>query len=234
MTKSPRLLLFDVDGTLINSRGAGRRGFMRAVSDVLGDGPSDVEVDYAGRTDRFIVTETLRQMGYPMPPAPEIMQRVLKSYIGFLKEEMETVPQDSVCPGIPRILDELMTRSHVVLGLLTGNIEEGAGVKLRHFGLDHYFPVGAFGDNHVHRHELVQEAIEDAQRREPQTWSPHSCWLIGDTPRDITAARTVGTHVAAVATGPFSYEELASLEPDLLFHDFNDPETVPKLAGETP
>jgi phosphoglycolate phosphatase-like HAD superfamily hydrolase len=234
MTKSPRLLLFDVDGTLINSRGAGRRGFERALLDVLGDGPSEIRVDYAGRTDRFIVTETLRQMGYPTPPPPEIVRRILKSYIGFLKEEMESVAQDSVCPGIPGILEELMKRSHIVLGLLTGNIEEGARVKLRHFGLDHYFPVGAFGDNHLQRHELVHEAIEDAQRREPQTWSPDSCWLIGDTPRDITAARTVGSRVAAVATGPFSYEELASLEPDLLFHDFNDPETVPRLAGEIP
>lgn len=232
MAVSRRLLLFDIDGTLINSRGAGRRGFQRAIAAVLGDGLGDVAVDYAGRTDLFIVTETLRQLGHPVPPSQGMLQRILQSYVGFLREEIEGVPLDSVCPGIPEILDELSDRDHVVLGLLTGNIRAGARVKLGHFGLNRYFNVGAFGDNAEERHELVGEAIEDACRQDPFGWSPDVCWLIGDTPRDIIAARRAGAHVAAVATGPYSYEELEALEPDLLFHGLDEPGACRELAGE--
>lgn len=227
-----RLILFDIDGTLLNVHGAGRIAFDRSLRHVLGPQIRPGRVDFAGRTDLHILIETLKTLGHP-PPGPDLTRRIFRSYLHFLEEEMSRVPEDALCPGIPGLLDDLARVDGVRLGLLTGNAEGGALIKLRHFRIDDRFPVGAFGDASTSRTDLVELVIRRANARWSEDWDREDIWLVGDTPGDIHAARASGTHVAAVATGPFSLEALGALEPDLLFRDFGEPDAARRLAGQT-
>ena len=128
-------------------------------------------------------------------------------------------------------MDELEQLPSVSLGLLTGNAERGAQYKLKYFNLDPYFPIGAFGDHSLHRWELVDIAMKQAEAHWARSWPKSEVWLIGDTPQDIEAAKKSGVRVAAVATGPYSLEDLGSLRPDLLFPDLSLPEAAALLAG---
>ncbi|MBU1700136.1 MAG: HAD hydrolase-like protein [Candidatus Eisenbacteria bacterium] len=232
MPEYSRLLLFDIDGTLLHTRGAGQKAFRRALEKYLGEEIPQVHVNYAGRTDLSILMETLRLLEHPMPPDPLLMRAILDAYVGFLAEEVPHANLLTVCPGIPALLDEISDDPEICLGLLTGNAEKGAQYKLKYFQLEHYFPIGAYGDHSLHRHELVGIAVKRAERHWSHRWLPSTVWLVGDTPQDIEAARISGVHIAAVATGPYSTDDLAALKPDLLLHDLSGPETLRLLTGK--
>jgi phosphoglycolate phosphatase-like HAD superfamily hydrolase len=193
----------------------------------------DAAVDYAGRTDLFILTETLRRIGVPPPHAGETLRAIFGHYLTCLDEELAVLDGGTVCPGVVQLLDVLSQRSDVALGLLTGNIEGGAKAKLRRFGLDRYFPFGAFGGATLDRNALVEIALDEARRRGLAPDDRRSVWLVGDTPNDIAAAKAAEVRIAAVSTGPYSLEDLAPLGPDLLLQDLTDPRALATL-GQAP
>jgi phosphoglycolate phosphatase len=217
-----RLVLFDIDGTLLRSDGAGRRAIHRALIQVFGDtGPKDYWFD--GKTDRQIVRDLMRAAGHPDDRIDRDMDALLELYVGFLDEELRApdhVPRP--LPGVPELLDRLEGREDVVLGLLTGNIEPGARAKLRSVGIDPArFRVGAFGSDHAHRPELP--AIARDRTREQLGVAVHGARVIviGDTPADLTCGQAIGASAIGVATGRFTVEQLREYKPLAVFKDLS-------------
>ena len=222
-----KLVLFDIDGTLLRSDGAGRRAVTRALREVFGStGPGDYWFD--GKTDPQIVRDLMRLDGHDDARIDADMRRLLDRYVQFLNEEL-TAPgfRASPLPGIPELLDALEAREDVILGLLTGNIEPGARAKLNAVGIEPArFRVGAFGSDHEHRPELP--AI--AQRRTREALGVHvegpAMVVIGDTPADVTCGKSLGARAIGVATGRFSVEELLAHDPVAAFPDLTRTDDV--------
>lgn len=217
-----RLVLFDIDGTLIRSGRAGVRGMNTAFERLYGRPAALDGVSLAGRTDRAIVSDVLRAMG--QDPTPESVLALRAAYLQHLAEEIvKPVPDSHVLPGVNELLDALTDRGDVAVGLLTGNFEAGAAIKLGHFGLWTRFSFGAFGDDHADRRALVPVAMAAAARAGFEI--PLSkVFVIGDTPLDVDCAQTHGARSIAVATGPFTVEQLETARPDLV---------VPTLEAES-
>ncbi|MAT45976.1 MAG: hypothetical protein CMO35_00930 [Verrucomicrobiaceae bacterium] len=133
----------------------------------------------------------------------------------------EPRPQAMVLPGVRRLLD-LLTEGGAVLGLLTGNLEAGAWLKLQRFGVDHYFSFGAFGDEHAERNKLGPEALARAEEVQNHSFSPSRTVIVGDTPRDVSCGQAIGALTIAVATGSFSLEQLSACNPTLAVRSLED------------
>lgn len=212
--------LFDIDGTLINSGGAGKAAMEAALRAEFGlDGVRD-GVPFSGRTDRAIGRDLFRLHG--LDDDAGAWQRFVASYLTHLPASLRRHP-GRILPGIAALLAALRARGDVACGLLTGNLREGARIKLAHFGLDAHFAFGGFGDRHFDRDEVAREALAAAA---DHLSGPPLCErivVVGDTPLDVRCARAVGARVVAVATGWHPYEELEAAGPDLLLHDLTDP-----------
>jgi phosphoglycolate phosphatase-like HAD superfamily hydrolase len=228
-----KLLLFDIDGTLLHSGGAGRRAMDRAFEEVyrIPDGFHGIEM--AGKTDTVILQEALRKHG--ISERQEEVEAFKQRYFELLRDEIRAHSlRQRVMPGIRRLLDRLSKHPEVTLGLLTGNWRESGLIKLRHFGLADYFKLGAFAEDAPSRDELVPVAVERFRQLTGKTPKAEDVWVIGDTPRDVACARPHSARAIAVATGNFSLEELAAAKPDALFPDFSDLETFLMLLEESP
>lgn len=209
-----KLVLFDIDGTLISSGRAGVRGMNRSFERLFGVSGALDDVPVAGRTDRAIVAEALTRAGQAADE--DTILRLRDAYFEDLRTalaEPASAP-GGVLPGVAALLDEL-AREEVAVGLLTGNFATGAAIKLGHFGLWERFTFGAFGDHHVDRRSLVQVAVDAAEAAGHGRFEPGRIVVIGDTPLDVDCAHAYGAHAVAVATGPFSYETLAAAGPAL-------------------
>jgi phosphoglycolate phosphatase len=213
-----RLVLWDVDGTLVDSAEHGRRAFEDAYGEAIGR-PLESSVDYAGRTDHQIAMAMLEGMG----GADEHLPRVLEQLVPALEARRELIRAEGrVYPGVPETLEVLGGRDDVRQSLLTGNLEANAAIKLGAFGLERHFDfeLGAFGsDPHERRSDLVAIARE---RAEGKLGGPVEVVLVGDTPRDVQAAREAGVRVVAVATGFSAEEALRESQPDALLRDLSD------------
>lgn len=222
-----QLVLFDIDGTILHSGGAGRRAISRALTEVFGSaGPEDHRFD--GKTDPQIVRELMRRAGHGDEHIDDRMDALLERYVGYLEEELHD-PQHGarVYPGVRELLDALHRRDDVMLGLLTGNLVSGAHAKLRAVDIDpDLFHVGAYGSDHEDRPRLP--AI--AQRRAREHLGLHVAGgdvvVIGDTPADVECGRDIGARAIAVATGHYSVEDLAAHEPAAVFADLRDTQAV--------
>jgi phosphoglycolate phosphatase-like HAD superfamily hydrolase len=217
-----RLVLFDIDGTLILTGGAGMKAFAEAFADEF-DLPNATEsMDFAGRTDRGLACQIFR--ANHIPPTESNFQRFTEAYTQRLANHL---PADNTQPltGVVELLDaiEAMT-APPTLGLLTGNLPIGAELKLIHYNLWHRFEFGAFGDSTENRNEIARTALESARNQFPNL-NPSEILIIGDTPADIHCAQTIGAQVLAVATGNFTEAELAAHQPTYL---------APNLTGVTP
>jgi len=212
--------LFDIDGTLLNTGGAGQRAMERALQSAFGLTNLDHDIPAAGRTDRAIIADLFAH--HRIENQPEIIRRFLADYVRLLPETLAEL-DGRVLPGIAELLHTLGARGDVALGLLTGNFEEGARLKLQHYRLEHHFRFGGYGDVHFDRDDVARVALAEACRFLDRNLSPEHLWVIGDTPSDVKCARAIGAHAVAVATGIFSYEQLQATEPDHLFRDFSDP-----------
>jgi phosphoglycolate phosphatase-like HAD superfamily hydrolase len=204
------LVLFDVDGTLVQTAHAGVRGMNAAFARLYGrDGALD-GIPIAGRTDRAIVADAFVACGLPW--ADGELDRLRAAYLDELRLEIArpTTAPMGVLPGVPALLDALSARGDVHVGLLTGNFRGGAAIKLGHFGLWRDFHVGAFGDDHLDRRALVPVALDEARRAGLGDPGPDRVVVIGDTPLDVDCARAHGARALAVATG--SYEMAALIE----------------------
>ena len=234
MSAPARVLLFDVDGTLVHAGGAGRRAVERALAIHVGGldrSLSGLRLD--GMTDRLIVREVLRALGRPFDDA--LCDRVLGDYVGFLREEIHG-PGYRVLPGVGALLGTLSRRG-ATMGLCTGNVEEGARVKLARGGLDGYFGWGeeaicGFAADGEARERIVEAALRRAARRLGRPVRPDEALVIGDTPRDVEAARRTGVPVLAVATGRFSVEELRACGADRVLPSLEGAGVAGLVLGE--
>lgn len=223
-----KLLLFDIDGTLVNSGGAGKRAMERAFEKVWGAPEAFQGISLMGRTDTSILREALERQH--VQGSDHQAEQFREQYFVFLREELNIPnPQKRLCPGIPALLPGLQKSRGVFLGLLTGNWRTGAMIKLRSFGIDGYFRFGAFADDSADRNALVPIALERYRKISGSDVPNEDVYVIGDTPLDIHCARPHGVRTVAVATGFHSVDDLAGEKPDYLFRDFSDTDGVLKL-----
>ena len=184
--------LFDIDGTLLRSGGAGKKAMEAALATAFGAPDSADGVTFSGRTDRSIGRELFELHGIEHTPAN--WQRFLQSYLEHLPGCLDR-HQGTVLPGIATLLERLTERSDIAVGLLTGNVRDGARLKLGHYGLYHHFAFGGFGDEHWERDDVAREALGVARAALGDSLHPQSIWVIGDTPLDIRCARAIGARV---------------------------------------
>lgn len=217
------VILFDIDGTLLNSGGAGQAAMEAAIAEMFGPLRAIEGISFAGRTDRGIIDDIFRYHGLPLHA--EIRVQFLKTYLRHLPAELDRHP-GLILPGVTEVLAHLHARSDVTLGLLTGNVLEGARRKLTHFGLHEYFDfaIGAFGDSHVCRDDVARRAWEIVRKipRFADSLEPRQIWVVGDTPADIQCARAIGARSLAVATGVYNRSQLVAESPDMIVDQFLD------------
>ncbi len=211
--------LFDIDGTLLASGGAGKAAMEAALAEQFDLKEVRHDIVYSGRTDRAIGHDLLAKHG--IDATESNWHRLRDGYLRCLPESLGR-HQGRVMPGIADLLENLSARSDVVVGLLTGNVRTGAELKLSHYHLYHHFVIGGFGDHHFDRDDVAREALAEVHRHLNGKADPTRIWVIGDTPLDIRCARAIGARVIAVTTGWHSHEELAAAEPDLLLRDLAD------------
>ncbi len=223
-----RLVLFDIDGTLLLTHGAGMRALNRAfeANHVLPDAVKTVHPD--GKTDPQIVREIMRICGRDSECTSEMFADFFTSYVSFLKEEMAVCTQLRIMPGVRELLARLAGEPDFCVGVATGNIEEGAWLKLRHARLLSFFHFGGFGSDAEDRTEVIRRAIV----RGTALVTPRpveAAFVIGDTPRDVIHGKAAAARTIAVATGTYSLETLQSHEPDLAVATLEEIETVMDL-----
>lgn len=220
------LLLFDIDGTLLLSGGAGVRAMTRTFETMFGVHDAFASSDLAGRTDTFILSNALRRAG--LPDTPDTHQQFRDAYVAVLREEIRQPTQSGfgLMPGVQALLDALHDCEPFHLALLTGNFEVAAHVKLAHFGIDRFFPWGAFGEESAHRDDLARLAVHRAESRLVPPPARARAVVIGDTPHDVTCARAIGARALAVATGGYSLEQLKHAGADLILPDLSDTDAV--------
>jgi phosphoglycolate phosphatase len=222
-----KVVLFDIDGTILWSDGAGRRAVFQALSEHFGEtGPAQHEFD--GKTDRQIVRELMRHAGVLDDAIDARLPKVVERYVELLHDELaEGAGRGGVYPGVRTLLDELEARDDVLLGLLTGNVHEGAKAKLAAVGIaPERFRVGAFGSDHEHRPQLPAIARERAAALLGREIPGRDVVVIGDTPADVECGREIGARAIGVATGRYSVEELRSRGAAAVFPDLSDVDAV--------
>ncbi|PYL26659.1 MAG: hydrolase [Verrucomicrobia bacterium] len=223
-----RLLLFDIDGTLIHSGGAGVHALKSAFRERFGivDDLHDIEI--AGMTDSGIVISILNK--HKIPATNENVSAFLDSYVHFLSLELPR-RKGKLLPGVLELLEKLKSRPHLVLALLTGNVSRGAQLKLEHYGVWHFFEFGAFADDHRDRNRLGPFARARAKEKHSREFSASEIDVIGDTPRDIACGKAFGARTIAVATGTWSLEQLAEYQPDFLIDDLSNVKRIIDTLG---
>ncbi len=213
------LYLFDIDGTLVDTGGAGMASLVEATRAIFGgDGPA---LDLAGATDLGVVTGIHLHFGV------EPTRARIDEYLAIYQERLDWNLvhgnyNGRVISGATCLLDELTGRNGTVLGLLTGNTAAGAASKVRHFGLASYFGFGAYGCDHPDRNQLGPIALKRAAAHAGSDFMAQETWIVGDTPKDIACARAIGAHCLAVATGSFSTEQLAAHGADRVVESLAD------------
>jgi phosphoglycolate phosphatase len=228
-----RIILFDLDWTLIYTGGAGLRALDYAFEQHFKIPEAMKTVSPDGKTDPAIVREMIRVHLQRDPQAGEI-ETVCRGYIDCLKAEVATSPGYRVLPGIPELLDALSKRPDVLVGLGTGNLEEGARVKLARADLMRFFKFGGYSTDSEDRPEVLRAAVRRGEALAGEQVPPTSVLVIGDNSRDILAGKAIGARTAGVASGPMSYTELAEHTPDFLFHDLsNTAEVLERLLPRT-
>lgn len=229
-----RLLLFDVDGTLVSTDGAGRRALGRALQAVFGTTGSLDGYDLRGKTDPRIVLDVLEAVGLDREVVRARLDDCFDAYARALAGEIGSGRPVRTLPGIEELVRRLHGRSDVVLGLVTGNIEAGARIKLEPTGLWPHFRTGAFGSDHADRRQLPSLAARRARALTGHVFAPGQVLVIGDTPWDVDCARSFGARAIAVATGHYRRTELEACGPDLLLDSFADVErALAALVGAT-
>ena len=217
-----KLLLFDVDLTLVNTGGAGLRALDQAFGEVLGVAGATEGVTPHGKTDPAIIREVCLARSLSLDPdVDSIVNRIVERYVHFLEKEVVNSPKYQVLPGILEILEELDQREDVLTGLATGNVEAGARLKLERGGLNRYFSFGGYGSDSEERAEVVRTGARAGEALYEVRIAPEDVFVIGDTPLDVAAGKLAGFSTVAVATGGFGLEELAGTGADLVITDFS-------------
>lgn len=214
-----KFILFDIDGTLIDSGGAGVKALNRAFEEMFSIPDAFRSISMAGKTDLRILTEGMKL--HNVASSNGVVPEFFESYITHLRSTIDAT-EGHVKAGIREALVEIEKSEDFMLGLLTGNIERGAKIKLEAFGLDRYFETGAFGDDHADRNRLLPIAVEKLREKRSLDIGYQNCIIIGDTPRDVECAKPYGAYSIGVATGPYSYSLLEEAGADAVFYDLSD------------
>jgi phosphoglycolate phosphatase-like HAD superfamily hydrolase len=233
-----KLVLFDIDGTLVLTGGAGLRAMNRAFDEIVGapTGLTDATpaealkgIPVAGRTDWIIVQDTLARLGRQLDD--DLLGRLRERYVTHLRQEVEQPGRgfNGTLPGVSALLDALHPREDVFLGLLTGNFRDGARIKLERFDLWRYFRCGAFGDDSPDRNALVPVALGRAAECGMPSFAPTDVIVVGDTPNDVACAQAVGAVAVGVATGSFSARQLRDCGAAVVFETLEDTDGFGRL-----
>jgi phosphoglycolate phosphatase len=212
-----RLVLFDIDGTLIDSGGAGVRSLDLAFRKVFSVLNVFQGISMAGKTDTQIIKEGLIKHGLSM----DDFDAIIEAYLLHLRQEIRNDGKHTK-PGIYEILEQLNLMEDIGLGLLTGNLEQGARIKLEPFDLNKYFPSGAFGSDDEDRNKLLPFAVNRFEEMFDKRIDIEKSIVIGDTPRDVECAHIYGAVCIGVATGPYSIDELTEAKADYVVKDLSD------------
>jgi len=216
-----QLVLFDIDGTLVNTGGAGTEAMNRTFAEICQIAEAFADIHMSGKTDPAILAEALAH--HQLQPGDGILEAFHDRYIFHLRHTIQQSKRPRrLMPGIPELLEALAPRSDVLLGLLTGNFAQGAQLKLESFGIWQYFRLGAYGSDSSDRNALVPVAQERARALLEYDFPSEQTVVIGDTPRDIACAQAHGARVVAVATGNYSLDELQQHQPDHCLADLGD------------
>ncbi len=221
-----RLVLFDIDGTLLSASGAGRRAIHRALVDVFGTAGAIDAYDFHGKTDPQIVRDLLHAAGVPPATVAAREAAFFGRYLECLEAEIGDGRLVRLYPGVADLLEALGATAACLVGLLTGNVEGGARIKLRSTGLWPRFRVGAFGSDHADRTRLPAIAARRAEQVAGRPFPGADVVVIGDTPLDVGCGRAYGARCVAVATGRHAVEALAACGADHVFPDLADTERV--------
>ncbi len=220
--------LFDIDGTLLNTGGAGQAAMEAAMQSEFEADPSAEGIYTVGRTDRGILDDLFAHHG--IDHNETTWRRFLDAYLEHLPHYLAKL-DGLVLPGIHTLLKLLTEREDVAVGLLTGNYRESARIKLEHYELFEHFEFGGFGDVQLNRDDVAREAMQEVHRHLNDSVSMERVWVIGDTPADVRCGRAVGANVVAVGTGVFSREDLEPAQPDYFFDDLSDPQSLLSLLS---
>jgi phosphoglycolate phosphatase len=221
------LLLWDIDGTLVCTDRAGERSLLILIKELYGRELGDkLPVKLQGRTDTSIARDILAHLGITSTPEEE--RRFRDAYLALLPRTLPT-GKSKLHPGIKEALDAVHAHPEIHQGLLTGNHQEGARLKLSHLGIWHYFEFGAYADDSHLRNELGPFALKRAKEKLGIDFPPERVWIIGDTPHDIACGKAIGAKTIAVATGSFTVEQLAAYNPTHTFADLSDTQALLKV-----
>jgi phosphoglycolate phosphatase-like HAD superfamily hydrolase len=223
MTRDRALLLFDLDGTLLDCGGVGMRALQRAARQLFGGALSFEGIDAAGRLDASLFAEAARRSGFNAEPEHQTQLREV--YVALLEAELRAVDAVRVLPGVPGLFDQLNEQTDTItLGCVTGNYEAAAATKMRAGGLDAaIFRANAFGDESEARPDLIDLALQRYAAFHGQTIEANRVVVVGDTPHDVEAAHAHGCRVLAVATGRYSASDLADAGADRVAEDLQNP-----------
>jgi phosphoglycolate phosphatase-like HAD superfamily hydrolase len=227
-------VLFDIDGTLVQTGGAGQLAFAETFASEFGVERISAEVPFAGRSDRAIALELMSVHG--VPATDENWLRFCNTYLRRLPEALER-REGRILPGVSELLGRLADLPHVMVGLLTGNIREGARRKLEYYELFNHFGFGGFGDVQTDRSAIAVEAVAEAQRElavRSNGSGPRKLegvMVVGDTIHDVRSARAVGAVAVATPTGGSTREQLAAAAPDLLVEDLREADAILEVVN---
>ena len=221
-----RLVLFDIDGTLLREGIAPKIAFARALRETYDTTGPIGEFKFAGMTDPECVTEIMRLAGIRDEVIFGRRSECLRRYVDHLRVEMQNHDGARLFPGVRELLERLNKLDDVLVGLLTGNILRGAELKLRRWNLEPYFRFGAYGDDHENRSVLAQIALEKARSLVGRPFTGADTTVVGDTPRDVICARAIGARAVVVATGQVARVELSGSKPDALLDSFENHEAA--------
>lgn len=226
----PTVLLFDIDGTLVTTGGVGRRAVERAFGRQHGRPEACSQIRFDGMTDRSITRLGLEAIG--VPPSDEAIEALLVTYVAELKAELtlSTPEQYRVHAGVHQAIEAAAARN-MALGLGTGNIEEGARLKLEHVDLYHHFSFGGFGSDHELRVELIRRGAERGAAQLGRPLAECRVLVIGDTPKDVDAARGIGAESLGVGTGSFTAQQLREHGATYAFDDLSAPGALNALLS---
>lgn len=230
---APRLVLFDIDGTLVSTGGRAGGALLRALAETYGVRPHAAGYAFAGKTDPQIIRELLSASGVAPSAIEEYRQQALARYLVYLEEAL-TPGSVRVLPGVRNLLAALVAQPQTTVGLLTGNVAGGAALKLRAAGLEGFFRCGAFGCDAEDRNLLVPIARQRALEATGIHFSAAQTVVVGDTEADIACARAGGARAVAVATGGTPRAVLAALKPDTLLASLADPHALAAILHGTP
>lgn len=233
----PTLVLFDVDGTLVDVAGAGRRALEEAFRRTFGladIADAAARVRFAGKSDPTIIAEIAREAGLPGTEVERRFPELQRAYLEALRDELRRPePRRRVMPGVPALLEALAASPGVALGLITGNVEEGARAKLDAFDLNRFFPDGGFSSDHPDRSEIARIAHARLSRRAGRPFPPRRTFVVGDTEMDVLCARANGFVAIAVESGWVPRGALLASRPDAVFEDLTDRGAVFGAMGLT-